>query len=633
MIAILNGYRKAPFWTVFIIIMLKICLFRQFTFGGIDYGRLLADAAAILTLLCVVELVTTKIWKGVAFTFFNALISFLLFACCVYFSFFGSIPTYTALYGLDQVGQVKDSVNSAIQLKYYILFADLAVLAVAYFVSLIFLKVPKGEYQRAAKPLYVGIGLAVSLIASVLYIRSDLDISNELVQAERLGVLNYQVATAINESKVNSAIKGATAGETQSTLEELEQGLNGAGGPVEAGTPNYFGVAKGMNVIVIQMESFQNMMIGLEVDGQEVTPVLNELINTEAFYFPKVFQQIGQGNTSDAEFISNTGIYPTGAIAMSKGYGDREIPSMPRLLAERDYVSNTFHVNDVTFWDRNNLYPALGFTKYYDRPSFNNDKFNGFGASDEEMYRVGMEKLVELKNEQKPFYAQFVTTSSHHPFWVPSKFLNIKVPASLSGKQLGHYVSAINYTDKAIGGLIEELKANGMWDNTVLVIYGDHFGMQTKENDPEWVKEVLGVNYNEQISRFNIPFIVRVPGVDGKTMEGVGGQVDMMPTLANLLGISLKEENHTVFGKDLLNTKRNVIGMRYYMPTGSFFNDDIMFVPGKGFEDGTAIDLKTFEPVEDFSQYRADYDYVLELMKLSDAYVKMLPARTVTEGQ
>lgn len=624
----MNQYRKSPFWATFILIMLKMVLFRSFIFETVEISRLLSDAAAVLVVLCLLELITTSRWKTAVMSAGNAVVSLLLFACSVYFSFFGSIPSYTALHGLDQVGQVKESVESAISLKFFLLFLDLAVLLVLYLVTLRS-KAEKPKSQPAAKTLYVGIAFVVSLGASFLYIRTDLDIPNELVQAERLGVLSYQVAFAINESKENSAIRNGSADETKATLEELEESFGGEDeGVVEAGTPKFFGAAKGKNVIVIQLESFQNLMIGLEVDGQEVTPVLNDLIENGSFYFPKVFQQIGQGNTSDAEFISNTGIYPTGTIAMSKGYGDREIPSMPRLLAKQNYVSNTFHVNDVTFWDRNKLYPALGFTKYYDKPSFVNDEFNGFGASDEEMYRVGLEKLTELHKQGQPFYAQFVTTSSHHPFWVKKEFLNIDVPQRLSGKQLGHYVAATNYTDKALGEFIENLKANGMWEDTILVAYGDHMGLQTKENDAAWVEEMLGVKYQENISRFNIPFLVHVPGVKGSTVEGVGGQVDMMPTVANLLGISLENEGYTVFGKDLLNTNKNVIGMRYYMPTGSFFNDDIMFIPGKGFEDGTAIDLETFEPVEDFSKYREDYDYILELMKLSDEYMKLLPKRT-----
>ncbi|MNW21351.1 hypothetical protein D3C71_2222220 [compost metagenome] len=67
--------------------------------------------------------------------------------------------------------------------------------------------------------------------------------------------------------------------------------------------------------------------------------------------------------------------------------------------------------------------------------------------------------------------------------------------------------------------------------------------------------------------------------------------------------------------------------MRYYLPTGSFFNDEIMFVPGKGFEDGEAVSLDTLEPVKDFSSYKQDYDYILKLMGLSDEYVKLLPQR------
>ncbi|QNK56734.1 LTA synthase family protein [Paenibacillus sp. PAMC21692] len=624
--AILNVYRRSPFWATFVLIMLKMVLFRQFNFGTVQIDRLLADAAAVLVILCIAELLTTSRWKPLVFGAVNGLLAFILFACTVYFSFFGSIPTYTALSGLDQVGQVGDSVKSAINPKFYLLFLDLVVM-----IALALIGMPgrasKHGSSGAGKPLYVGIALVVALGASVLYIRSDLHISNELVQAQRLGVLNYQVATAINERKENQAIKDGDPNKTAEALAELVGGHFG-GEATEAGTPKLFGAAKGKNVIVIQLESFQDIMVGLTVNGQEVTPVLNDLISDEgSFYFNNVFQQIGQGNTSDAEWNVNTGIYPTGTEAMSKGYGDRAVPALPRLLASEGYVSNTFHVNDVTFWDRNQMYPALGFTKYYDKPAFNNDNFNALGASDEEMYRVGFDVLKQHHEKGQPFYAQFITTSSHNPFWVPAKFKHIEIPASLEKKQLGYYIEATNYTDYALGLLIENLKQSGMWDDTMLVVYGDHFGLQTKENPTEFVEEELGIKYDDRIGRFNIPFFVHVPGVQGETSDQVGGQVDIMPTIANLLGLDLKEKGATVFGKDLINTTRNVIGMRYYLPTGSFFNDDILFVPGEGFDDGKAYDIETMEPVADFSQYRQDYDYILNLMKLSDEYVKLLPKR------
>ncbi|MDQ8738038.1 LTA synthase family protein [Paenibacillus sp. LHD-38] len=619
-------YGRSPFIVIFIMMMLKMLLFRHFVFQGIQADRLLTDAAAILTLLLIVELVTSAKWRGAVYGTLNAVLSLLLFASTVYFSYYGTVPTYTALHGLDQVLQIRTSVGSIIQASYYIYFIDVIILAVIAIVNRIKGLRSEGR-KRIARPRITAVAVILCAAISGGYIWSGSAIPNEIVQAESLGFLDYQVASAIKANKEQAALRNGSVEETAASADALQVTyFDQAGTAVEAGSPNYFGFAKGKNVIVIQLEAFQNFAINLSVGGKPVTPVLNDLAK-KSFYFPNFFQQIGQGNTSDAEFMSNTSIYPTGVIAMSTGYSDKVLPSLPRLLGEQGYETNTFHINDVTFWDRNRMYPALGFAKYYDKPSFKNDHFNSFGASDEELYKVGLEKLQALKQQNKPFYAQFVTAASHHPFKVPSGQQRIAMPDSLQDTQLGDYLTSLNYTDYALGEFIEGLKASGIWDNTVLVAYGDHSGLQAKDNDPAWVSEQLGINYDGEVSRFNIPLFVHVPGAEGKVVDQVGGQVDIMPTLSNLLGVSLKDEGYTAFGHDLLNSSHNVIGMRYYLPTGSFFNNDILFVPGKGFEDGRAIDIRTKQPVAEFSQYRADYDYILELMKLSDDYVRLLPKR------
>ncbi len=434
------------------------------------------------------------------------------------------------------------------------------------------------------------------------------------------------MVAAIKAQEDNGLIGTGDIKETIAKVAQLEAGYPYSDKP--AGTmPEYFGSQKGKNVIVIQLEAFQNFPLHQSLDGQELTPVLNSLAG-EGFYFPYVYQQIGPGNTSDAEFMSNTSIYPIGTLAMSTGFGDRELPGLPRLLRDKGYEAYTFHVNKVGFWNRNELYPALGFNGYYDKGSFKNDHFNAFGASDEQLYITAVEKLVELKQKGTPFYAQLVTASSHHPFKIPDDYKRITLPDNLQDTMLGDYLTAINYTDYAVGTLIDGLKQQGLWDNTVLVLYGDHFGLQPQDVPPEQVEEALGTPYDSRISRFNIPLIVHVPGMtQGQTVERTGGQLDILPTVANLLGVSLKDEGFTAFGHDLLNIGRNVVGMRYYLPTGSFFNDEIMFVPGKGFADGTAVSLDTLQPVADFSPYEDDYNYILQLMGLSDEYVKLLPQR------
>ncbi|WP_106767684.1 LTA synthase family protein [Paenibacillus faecalis] len=632
--------RAGLFSGIFLLLLLKLMLLRLFLFNEVMWGKIPADAFSLLVLMSLLELLIPLKGRHVAYWIFNLVVSLILFASAIYNVYFGSIPTYTALSGLGQVHQVRSSVTSLLEPEHFIFFVDVLVMALIWIVNRVrerkdgfkgFTTISQTSYRSSKRVSGWKIGMAGLLILGVVVsgfsIRKAWGIENELVQAEHMGFMNYQVAAVVKSGQENRALAEGNIEDTIQEINQLQESYPYQSKQRVGKEPEYFGIGKGKNLIVVQMESLQNFPIHQSLNNQVITPVMNQLAD-EGFYFPNVFQQIGQGNTSDAEFISNTSIYPLGSVAMSTGFGSRVLPSLPRLLEEQGYVSSTFHVNDVTFWDRNKMYPALGFHHFYDKPYFKNDQFNSFGPSDEELYRVGIEKMSGAKKDNRPFYAQFVTVSSHSPFTVPEHFSKIEIPAELEGSQLGNYLDSVNYADYALGQLIESLKQNGMWEDTVLVIYGDHFGINNNDTDPDLITSTLGVPYHERISRFNVPFIIHVPGMEeGKTIEQVGGQIDMLPTIANIMGISMKDEQFTAMGQDLLNIDRNVIGMRYYLPTGSFFNNEIMFIPGNGFEDGTAVSLKTLEPVTDISLYRDDYEYILQLMKLSDEYVKLLPKR------
>jgi lipoteichoic acid synthase len=610
---------------LFILLFLKALLLRVYLFDHIAWGQVAADAASLLFIASLFELISPDRSKKYVFWGVNLVVSFLFFASTLYFGYFGTVPTYSALNELDQVAGVQDSVKATIQWRNYLFFLDLGIAAVVWAI-LKFTGVRTSEHRtgRPWKLAVASIGV-ISLFVSQVYIKHNRSIENELALAEEIGFFNYQVSAALKANTAYAKFKSVDIKQLSEQVGKLESSNPDLVTREKA--PAGFGTMKGKNLIVIQMEAFQNFPIHLKVNGQVVTPVLNGLAD-QGYYFPHFFQQIGQGNTSDAEFLANTSIYPTAKVAMSTGYSDRSIPSLPKLLQKKGYAAETFHVNVATFWDRNKMYPALGFNRYFDRPSFKNDKFNGFGASDVELYRVAVNRMVELKKAKKPVYVNLITASSHHPFKIPKDKQWLKLPANIQGTQLGDYLQAVHYTDFAIGKLIEQLKANGLYDNTMIAIYGDHFGLQVKDNPAADVSKKLGLTYQERISRFNIPLIIHVPGpAPKKTIKTVGGQVDILPTVANLLGVSLKDEKYTAFGHDLLNTEKNVIGMRYYLPTGSFFNNEVMYVPGKGFEDGTAISLDTMKPVADISKYREDYDYVLKLMGLSDTFVQSLPKR------
>lgn len=626
--------------SVFLTLLVKLILLRVFLFNGVAWGKVMADALSLLALISFLELLLPVKGKRAVYIAMNIVLSLIMFAAAIYNVHFGSIPTYTALAGIGQVNQVRASITALLEPEHFLFFLDLLVLLVAGVVRRARSRASRrGHYGESRSGYSLAFSrrlgmkwrvsmvmvLIVSLTLSAVIIRKDWGIENEIIRAEQMGFMNYQVSVVVRNSQENRAL---AQGNLQDTILRSQQLMASYPYIKEAkDKPSYFGAAKGKNLIIVQLESFQNFPVGQSLNGQELTPVMNQLAS-EGLYFPHIFQQIGQGNTSDAEFAVNTSIYPTGTVAMSTGFGSRELPGLPRLLNNHGYVTSTFHVNDVKFWDRNKMYPALDFQHIYDKPYFTNDHFNEFGPSDEELFRVGVEKLLENQQKQQLTYAHYITVSNHSPYRVKDEFVKISLPPEMEGTHLGNYLKSVNYSDYALGTLVDRLKQQGLWDETVLVVYGDHFGINPAEADAKLISSTLGIPYHERISRFNIPLIIHVPGLEkGKVVQQVGGQVDILPTVANLLGLSLDQEGFHTFGHDLLNVDRNVIGMRYYLPTGSFFNNDILFVPGDGFDDGTAISLQTFEPVTDISPYREDYNYILQLMKLSDEYVKMLPKR------
>jgi len=628
---------KSIFLTMSFLLVVKVIALRFIYFHKLPLSGLLFDLTSVFALTVLIELSTPQKAKKYIYWSVNLLVSVILFVAAVYFQHFGSVPTYMDLTQLHQVPNILSGIKSTITLWDFVFFIDFIIaMPLSYYGHAHKLNTDSYTGHRKSAVLSIGI-ICIGLCLAAMRIGHP--IANELKRAELMGFWNYQVSVVWNKAKPLPAKASSSLNEVIRNAQTLKAANSDPNTVPEVVQPKLFGIAKGMNLIIVQMEAFQNFAINLSINGQEITPVFNQL-EKESYYFPHIFYQIGPGNTSDAEFMSNTSIYPTGTMAMSTEYGDRALPSLPRLLEGLNYEADTFHVNDVSFWDRDKLYPALNFSHYFDKPSYENDHFNSFGASDENLYQEGIHVLSGLQAQGKPFYAQFVTVSSHYPFTMPRDRVRLAVPDAIKGTQLGNYLEVINYTDYAVGTLISELKAKGLWDHTVFVAYGDHFGLQPKDNDPVKTSQALGITYDPVVTRMNIPLFIHVPSqakaevgsqvggqVGGQVVEQVGGQVDIMPTVANLLGVSLDANYFTYFGHDLFNITHNVLGVRYYLPTGSFFNDDIVFVPGKSFSDGKATSLSTLQPVADFQKYRADYDYILQLERTSDDYVKALPYR------
>lgn len=573
----------------------------------------------ILIIFCLIEWFATK-RKIAIYMLVNLLITVLFFSLIVYHNHFGIIATSQVIGQAKQVGAVKKSIFAVIHPQYMLIFLDIIIITLIMLSRKKALAWKKAMSRRSNRKVVAAL-FCISLVICMMNIFPNKASMNETVQAEQMGILNYEAYALLADQEEELIDSSAI---TQSVIDQTK-------GITATSTPILNGAAKGKNLVIIQMESFQNFLVHLSIDGQEITPNMNKLADS-SIYFPRFFQQVGQGNTSDAEFIVNTSFYVPPDGPATEIYAPKELPSLPKLLQEQGYDTATFHTNEVDFWNRGELYRALGFNRYYDKAFFGEDDTVFYGASDEVLYSKTSAELARMNESSQPFYSHVISMSSHNPFTIPEDKYKMKLPERYEGTFVGNYIRAQNYADYALGQFIAELKENGVWDDSLVVLYGDHRGLpifSLKDEDKVLLEEILGKEYTER-DLINIPLIISSAGVPVPSVQNqLGGQVDILPTVANLLGVPL--DNHIHFGQDILNQREyNLLPQRYYLPTGSFVNNEELFLSGSGFEDGQHYTLsgdgdKPLQSTED------EFNSALKLLQLSDSYVSQLPDREVAE--
>ena len=351
--------------------------------------------------------------------------------------------------------------------------------------------------------------------------------------------------------------------------------------PKSSGTA-YKGVAKGKNLILIQTESFNNFVIGATYNGQEITTNLNKLLKKDTIYFNHFYSTTGVGNTCDAEFSALNSLYPNDIRECYRMYVDNTYNGLPWMFREKGYSAMAFHGYVKTFWNRSEAYKNQGFQHYYSEEELKQTQISGFGITDKEMFRQAVDIL---KTKQQPFFSFMITLTNHIPYELDQSLASLKLKDSDVGSTFGNYLQTVRYTDESFGKLIEYLKKNDMYDNTVIAIYGDHQGMNKETPSVQWkMTDFLGKEYDYD-EMLNVPFIIHIPGLnESKVADTVGGEVDIMPTIANLMDLDTKQPY--VFGHDLLNADEGFVAQISYVGEGSFItsDDNMLFTIGK---DGT----------------------------------------------
>ena len=362
-------------------------------------------------------------------------------------------------------------------------------------------------------------------------------------------------------------------------------------------TNEYTNIFNGKNVLVIHAESLQNFVINKKINGKEITPNLNKLIN-KSLYFNNFYALDSVGTSSDSEFTFSTSLLPTNNGTVFINYWNRKYETIQKKFNDAGYYTFSMHANNGTFWNRNIMYNSLGYQKFYNYESdYIIDETIGLGLSDESFFRQSLVKLKEINEKGQNFYGTLITLSNHTPFTNEGKDLsNFDVSSYhydkngklitdnyLEGTILGSYIKSVHYADKALGEFIDGLEKEGLLDNTVLIIYGDHdakikksqfeyfynYDRQTGkviEKDSLDYKVIDDIDY--ELLR-SVPFIIYSKDIEPKVISKVSSMLDTFPTIANMFGFETKY----TLGSDIFDDSDNIA----VFPNGNWLTDKMYY--------------------------------------------------------
>ena len=570
---------------------------------------------------------------------FNYYMSFNIFltAICivnsVYYTFYTSFASISMLSLTQYIGDVGDAVvENVLQLK------DMVYILSPIVLTIVHLKLKKKSYYKKIelkserkKRAFKTLSFSATLLFVFLVTMTSLDVSRFVKQwnkeyiVMRFGIYIYQANDLIIsvQPKINSMFgyDKAHKGFVEYFAEERPMSNN-----------QYTNMYAGKNVIAIHAESMMTNAMYLTFNGQEVTPNLNKIARSGLF-FSNFYSQVSVGTSSDSELTYNTTLMPTKSGTAFVSYSDKTYISTPKLLGEKGYYTFSMHANTAAFWNRQTMHKSLGYDRFYSKVDYEINKENviGLGLADKSFFQQSVQKLKKIDAEHDNWYGVLIMLTNHTPFSDIDKYGEFPVDIVetvineqgieeqithpyMEGTKLGNYFKSLHYADAALGEFVTELEANGLLEDTIIVIYGDHdarlsrkeyeklynYNFDTKqfidEDDENYRKYD---SYQYELGR-KVPFIIWSKDMESKginkEISNVMGMYDVMPTLGNMLGFN----NKYALGHDIFEIGENNIVV---FPNGNWVTNKMYYNSQKAAYLSLSEQVITEEEISKNSEY------------------------------
>lgn len=596
----LKGILKSPYM---ILLFFAIKLVVYYKLIDVDVSDIIFILVSVTALgLIFISFIRSRMKrKNILFLLVYSLLSLLMFADTMYYNYYNQTVSIKQLWQAANVAAVPDSFVATLIPASFLLFADIP------FIYYYFKKLLKDDSKRDSWKTKREIKyIAVAFMSLFLLLVVNPFDSKTFDKVNSVEFFSNHVNDIYNAIADNIVTEEVPEEQVLDTVKEVSPQVSG---------PKYKNIGEGKNLILLQVEALQNFVIGASYNGQVLTPNLNAFLQQDTLYFDRYYTNIGKGNTADAEFSTLNSLYPVIDRECYTLYQDNTFDGLPWLLRDRGYDTLAIHGYKGEFWNREAAYPGQGFKDFYSMEDLDQSDIIGLGISDKSMFHqaVGI-----LEQEKQPFFSFIISLTSHHPFVIEDKDVTLQLKEEDKNTKFGSYLKTVHYFDEAFGQFIQELKDAGLYDNTVIALYGDHHGLNLNmDNNKEMMENFLGRSYDYD-EMLRIPLMIHVPGSGVKeTISTTGGQIDFLPTISNIMGLTFDQPY--VLGQDLCNATDGFVAFTAYLFEGSFIHNSTMFeISREGVFDGSRAWEVGTDNLLDAAQYEADYNRAITIKKTSE---------------
>lgn len=310
------------------------------------------------------------------------------------------------------------------------------------------------------------------------------------------------------------------------------------------------------NLILIIVESLSSYPLNKSFDEIEVTPNINKLIKEASFFSDKMIDQTKFGISSDGQLIYMTGLIPFSndvTIFKCKNNTFKTLANLPV-----GYNTKATIPTREDCWCQKDANKSYGINSVV---SIENSKLLKDSCNDKAVFE---ETIYSDIKSNKPFVSMVLTISTHLPYNENLTDKNFKFPNYFS-KELRNYLANVNYLDSQLGEYIQNLKKNQLFDNSVIVILGDHLppnsSLKMPNNNPCTHLPFIIINADKQLPIIDeyiyqdcvFPTLLDIMSIKS-TYRGVGQSI-LMPDSVKQSAYELKraELKHDISSMILSN--------------------------------------------------------------------------------